>query len=189
MSLGGKRVVVIGGATGIGFAIAELAYAQGATIVIGWSNEARVNGAVKRLHGATGRAVDLRDEAGVANFFDELGAIDHLAITAGDWDGSMFGLIRELDLTRARELLTVRFWGALAAIKHGCRMIAQDGSITLTSGMLAHRPGKGMTMATARQGRSNTWPAALPWISPQCGSTLSVRASSSRTTSSRCRRQ
>ena len=34
MSLDGKCVVVIGGATGIGFAIAELAYAQGATIVI-----------------------------------------------------------------------------------------------------------------------------------------------------------
>ena len=152
MSLDGKRVVVIGGATGIGFAIAELAYAQGATIVIGSSNEAKVNGAVKCLHGATGRAVDLRDEAGVANFFHELGAIDHLAITAGDWDGSMFGPIRELDLTRARELLTVRFWGALAAIKHGCRMIAQDGSITLTSGMLAHRPGKGTTMATAMAG-------------------------------------
>ena len=29
---------------------------------------------------------------------------------------------------------------------------AQDGSITLTSGMLAHRPGKGTTMATAVAG-------------------------------------
>jgi NAD(P)-dependent dehydrogenase (short-subunit alcohol dehydrogenase family) len=152
MSLDGKRVVVIGGASGIGFAVAELARAQGAAVVIGSSTAAKVNAAVERLPGATGRTVDLRDEASVAGFFEELGAFDHLAITAGDWSGSMFTSTRELDLTQARELLTVRFWGVLAAVKHCCRTIAQDGSITLTSGMLAHRPRKGAPLPTAMGG-------------------------------------
>ncbi len=152
MSLNGKRVVVIGGATGIGFAIAELACAQGATIVIGSSNEASVNAAVKRLPGAAGRTLDLREEASVAGFFKELGAFDHLAITAGDWGGPMFVPVRDLDLTQARDLLAVRFWGVLAAVKHCCRTIAQEGSITLTSGMLAHRPRKGAPMATITAG-------------------------------------
>ena len=152
MSLDGKRVVVIGGATGIGFAIAELACEQGATVVIGSSNQANVSAAAERLHGATGRAVDLRDESSIAGFFGELGAFDHLAVTAGDWSGSMFGSIRDLDLAQARELLTIRFWGVIAAVKHGCGTIAQGGSITLTSGMLAHRPRAGTTMATAMSG-------------------------------------
>ena len=152
MSLGGKRVVVIGGATGIGFAIAELACAQGATIVIGSSNEANVKAAAGRLHGATGRAVDLRHEASIGRFFEELGAFDHLAVTAGDWGGPMFVPTRDLDLAQARELLTVRLWGVLAAVKHGCHTIAQDGSVTLTSGMLAHRPRKGAPMATVLGG-------------------------------------
>jgi NAD(P)-dependent dehydrogenase (short-subunit alcohol dehydrogenase family) len=152
MSLDGKRVVVIGGASGIGFAIAELAHAQGAAVVIASSTPANVNAAVERLPGATGRTVDLRDEANVAGFFGELGAFDHLAITAGDWSGSMFVSARDLDLTQARELLSVRFWGVLAAVKHGCRTIAQDGSITLTSGMLAHRPRKGAPLPTAMGG-------------------------------------
>jgi NAD(P)-dependent dehydrogenase (short-subunit alcohol dehydrogenase family) len=152
MSLDGKRVVVIGGASGIGFAVAELARAQGAAVVIGSSTAAKVNAAVERLPGATGRTVDLRDEASVAGFFEELGAFDHLAITAGDWSGSMFTSTRELDLAQARELLTVRFWGVLAAVKHCCRTIAQDGSITLTSGMLAHRPRKGAPLPTAMGG-------------------------------------
>ena len=152
MSLDGKRVVVIGGASGIGFAIAELAHAQGAAVVIASSTPANVNEAVERLPGATGRTVDLRDEANVAGFFGELGAFDHLAITAGDWSGSMFVSARDLDLTQARELLSVRFWGVLAAVKHGCRTIAQDGSITLTSGMLAHRPRKGAPLPTAMGG-------------------------------------
>ncbi len=149
MSLDGKRVVVIGGATGIGFAIAQLAREQGASIVIGSSNAVKVNAAAERLQGATGGVVDLRDEASVRGFFGELGAFDHLAITAGDWSGSMFGSIRDLDLTHARDLLTVRFWGVIAAVKHGCRTIAQDGSITLTSGMLTHRPRKDTPLATA----------------------------------------
>jgi NAD(P)-dependent dehydrogenase (short-subunit alcohol dehydrogenase family) len=153
MSLDGKRVVVIGGASGIGFAVAELARAQGAAVVIGSSAEANVSAAVERLPGAMGRTVDLRDEASVARFFGELGAFDHLAITAGDWGGSMFfASSRDLDLAQARELLDVRFWGVLAAVKHGCRRIAQDGSITLTSGMLTHRPRKGAPMPTALGG-------------------------------------
>jgi NAD(P)-dependent dehydrogenase (short-subunit alcohol dehydrogenase family) len=152
MSLEGKRVVIIGGATGIGFAISELASELGAAIVIASSNEANVGAAVGRIQGATGRSVDLRDEASVADFFGELGAYDHLAITAGDWGGPMFVSTRELDLIQTRELLAVRFWGVLAAMKHGCRTIAQDGSITLTSGMLAHRPMKGAPVATGLAG-------------------------------------
>ncbi len=149
MSLDGKRVVVIGGGSGIGFAVAELARELGAEVVIASSRAATVDAARKRLAGSTGRIVDLRDEAGIAGFFHELGAFDHLAITAGDWSGAMFAPTAEIDLAQARDGLTVRFWGALAAAKHCCRTIAKDGSITLTSGMLAHRPMKGAPIATA----------------------------------------
>ena len=149
MSLDGKRVVVIGGASGIGFAVAELAQALGASVVIGSSGEAKVAAAATRISGATGHAVDLRDETSVAGFFEKLGAFDHLALTAGDWSAAMFGATADIDLAKARDGLTIRFWGALAAAKHGCRTIAQDGSITLTSGMLAHRPMKGAPIATA----------------------------------------
>ena len=149
LSLDGKRVVVIGGGSGIGFAVAELARGLGAELVIASSRAATVEAAVERLTGATGRIIDLRDEPGVAAFFQELGAFDHLAITAGDWGGAMFAPTAEIDLAQARDGLAVRFWGALAAAKHGCRTIAQDGSITLTSGMLAHRPIKGAPIATA----------------------------------------
>lgn len=152
LALKGKRVVIIGGASGIGFAIAELAGALGATVVIASSNLARVTTATERLSGVTGYQVDLRNEASVVDFFAEVGPFDHLAITAGDWSGSMFGAVKELDLIQARELLEVRFWGMIAAVKHGSRSIAQDGSITLTSGLLTHRPRKGTPLATAMGG-------------------------------------
>ena len=149
MSLDGKRVIVVGGASGIGFAVAALSRDLGAEVVIGSSNAANVEAAVARLSGTTGTTVDLRDEASVSRFFENLGAFDHLAITAGDWGGTMFAAARDIDFAAARDGFEVRFWGALAAVKHSCRTIAQDGSITLTSGMLAHRPMKGAPLTTA----------------------------------------
>ena len=148
-SFGGKQVIVIGGASGIGFAVAQLAQEAGAAVVIGSSSEANVQTALGRLPGATGRAVDLRDEASVASFFEGIGPFDHLAVTAGDWSAAMFASTAAIDLAQARDGLTVRFWGAFAAAKYACRTITQDGSITLTSGMLAHRPMKGAPIATA----------------------------------------
>jgi NAD(P)-dependent dehydrogenase (short-subunit alcohol dehydrogenase family) len=149
MSLDGKRVVMIGGASGIGFAVAALSREIGAEVVIASSTAAKVDAAVGRLSGTTGGAVDLRSETSVSRFFETLGAFDHLAITAGDWGGAMFADTRNLDLAAARDGLEVRFWGVLAAVKHASRTIAPNGSITLTSGMLAHRPMKGAPLATA----------------------------------------
>jgi NAD(P)-dependent dehydrogenase (short-subunit alcohol dehydrogenase family) len=152
MSLDGKRVIVIGGASGIGFAVAALSRELGAEVVIASSNAANVDAAVGRLSGTTGSTVDLRNEASVSRLFEKLGAFDHLAITAGDWGGTMFAATRDLDLAAARDVFEVRFRGALAAVKHGSRTIAPNGSITLTSGILAHRPRKGAPLATAGGG-------------------------------------
>ncbi|SEC72386.1 NAD(P)-dependent dehydrogenase, short-chain alcohol dehydrogenase family [Bradyrhizobium erythrophlei] len=152
MSLDGKRVIAIGGSSGIGFAVAALAREQGAEVVIASSKPANVDAAVARLPGSAGMTVDLRDEAGVSRFFDQVGAFDHLAITAGDQGLPAFGATRDLDLVAAREALTLRFWGSLAAVKHASRVIAANGSITLTGGLLAHRPQKGMPFVTAAAG-------------------------------------
>jgi len=149
MSLEGKRVVVIGGASGIGFAVAALSRGIGAEVVIASRDAARVAAAVERLPGAAGGAVDLRDEASVSGFFETLGAFDHLAITAGDWGGTRFVATKDLDLAAARDGLEIRFWGVLAAVKYGSRTIASKGSITITSGLMAHRPRKGAPLATA----------------------------------------
>ena len=152
MSLAGKRVAIIGGASGIGFAVAQLAQAQGGAVIIGSSGEGNVKAAVGRLAGATGHTVDVRDEGSVRRFFDQVGAFDHLVLTAGDWGGLMMRPTADIDITAAQQMLAVRFWGVIAAAKHAIRTIAPDGSITLTGGLLAHRPLKGAPLATALGG-------------------------------------
>jgi NAD(P)-dependent dehydrogenase (short-subunit alcohol dehydrogenase family) len=65
MDLNGKRVVVLGGTSGIGLAVAEAAARAGATPVVASSNPARVQAALAGLpQGAEGEALDLRDEGG-----------------------------------------------------------------------------------------------------------------------------
>ena len=150
-TLEGQRVVVIGGSSGIGLAVAECALADGAEVVVGSSNPANVEAVVQRLgNAASGSAVDVKDEASVEAFLAGVGAFDHLVFTAGDWGPSLFsGPAAQLDFASVDAGLQVRFWGALKAIKHALPRIAATGSITLTDGVLVHRPRKGMPLTAA----------------------------------------
>ena len=151
--LDGKRVVVLGGSSGIGFAVARAALDQGAKVHIGSSGPAKVEAALARLgEGAGGGTVNLTDEASVAAFFAQAGGFDHLAYTAGDWGGSATKVGPSFDLAIAKSGFDTRFWGILLAVKYAMAHMATDGSITLTSGLYAHRPAKGSTLATAVTG-------------------------------------
>ena len=70
-----KRVVVVGGSSGIGLAVAQQAASQGAKVVIVSSNAERVQKAVECISGeAQGQAVDVSDEGAVGTFFAKLGS-------------------------------------------------------------------------------------------------------------------
>lgn len=147
--LDGSKVVVIGGASGVGFAVAAAAQEAGATVVVGSSQTPRIEAAAAKLgKGARGLTVDVKDEASVAAFFDAIGPFDHLVFTAGDW-GHMMGATSSLDVEASKARMEVRLWGAARAAKHAIRHIAKDGSFTLTGGMLAHRPMPGAPLTTA----------------------------------------
>jgi NAD(P)-dependent dehydrogenase (short-subunit alcohol dehydrogenase family) len=152
--LSGKRVVVVGGTSGIGFAVAKAALESGANVFVASSGAGNVEAAVARLGaGADGAAMNVRDEASVAAVFERLGGLDHLVYTAGDWTALRTPRsIPELDLAEAGSVFAIRFWGALTAIKYASRIIAKDGSITLTDGVVARRPRKGAVLSTAMAG-------------------------------------
>jgi NAD(P)-dependent dehydrogenase (short-subunit alcohol dehydrogenase family) len=149
-----QRVVVIGGSSGIGFAVARCSLDAGAQVVVGSSDRGKVDAAVARLGaGATGAVVDVRDEASVAEFFEGVDGFDHLVFTAGDWERiRVSNPIASLDLAVAGDVFSVRFWGALLAIKHALPGLSEQGSCTLTNGMVAHRPRKGAVLNTAMAG-------------------------------------
>src|ERR1700704_6591168 len=79
-----KRVVVLGGSSGIGLEVAKQAASQGASVVIASSSAERVQKALECVGGeAQGQAIDVSDDRAVATFFSKLGTFDHLVFTAG----------------------------------------------------------------------------------------------------------
>jgi len=152
MTLDNARILVVGGGSGIGFAVAEAARAEGADVMIASTNAERLTAAVARLGGATSAVLDLTEEGAVAAFFAASGRFDHVVSTAGDWGKARRGPFAEMNLDDAAALFGVRFWGAAKLAKHAAAALAPGGSLTLTSGMSAFMPQKGSVMATAMAG-------------------------------------
>jgi NAD(P)-dependent dehydrogenase (short-subunit alcohol dehydrogenase family) len=143
-----KRVVIVGGSSGIGLAVAEEVALQGAEVVIVSSNAARVQEAIKSIGGeARGEAVDVSDEKAVEIFFTNLGAFDHLVFTAGD--SLQLQELADTDLKQARGAFELRYWSALATVKYGSRQIRKGGSIVLTTGVAGRRPHSGWVIAAS----------------------------------------
>lgn len=152
MQLAAKRVLVIGGASGIGFAVAKGAIADGARVTIASTNLTRLQAAAERLGGVETAPLDVTDEGAVRTYFAAAEHFDHIVFTAGDWGSARRAAIADIDLTAAQSLFRVRFWGAVSVAKHGARHVSPGGSLTLTGGMSAHRPQKGSAIATAMAG-------------------------------------
>jgi NAD(P)-dependent dehydrogenase (short-subunit alcohol dehydrogenase family) len=148
MDLANKRVVVLGGTSGIGFAVARKAADQGAAIVVASSKEDNVNRAKKFLSGtAEGVTLDLSSEESIKSFFGRIGEFDHLVYTAGE--SLLTEPLATLSLERARKFFDIRFWGVFLAVKYGAPSIRRGGSIVLTSGMASRRPAKGRSMVSS----------------------------------------
>src|ERR1700722_10838261 len=80
-----SRVVVLGGTSGIGLAVALAAAVAGAQVVVGSRSAGSVERALAQLPGsAAGRAVDVTAPGSLQSFFAGAGEFDHLAYTAGD---------------------------------------------------------------------------------------------------------
>ena len=109
------------------------------------SRRENVDRAVARLpKGTEGYAIDLSNEEHVRDFFNHIGACDHLVFTAGE--RVQRSAVSETKVEQARHFFDLRFWGAFMAAKYGSSQIRPGGSIVLTSGIAGRRPHKGRTV-------------------------------------------
>jgi len=146
--LEGKKIVILGGSSGIGLATAKAAATAGAEVIIVSGNQQRIDKALAELSaGSRGFGADLRDEDQVANLFSKIGQFDHLVFTAGE--ALQLGAIGELEVTAAKQFFDLRYWGAFTSIKYAAPYINKGGSITLTGGCASLRPGKGWSLVAS----------------------------------------
>nr|WKF60349.1 3-alpha-hydroxycholanate dehydrogenase (NADP(+)) [Paraburkholderia busanensis] len=143
-----QRVVIIGGTSGIGFAVARAAHDAGAAVVVISSRERKVADAVAALGTrAEGHAADLTDEAALPALFERIGPFDHLVYSAGD--ALQIGPLPDIDRDTIRKAFDVRVFGAMTAVKHAVPYLRTGGSVVLTSGVASLRPQKGWSLAAS----------------------------------------
>jgi NAD(P)-dependent dehydrogenase (short-subunit alcohol dehydrogenase family) len=147
LSLSGKRVIVVGGKTGMGLGIARAAHAAGAAVTVA---SRRISPADERPDLAEFEQIslDIRDEAAVREAFETIGNLDHLAVTAAPDMGS-WGAFMDADMRGVRSYMEGKFLGSWACARYATPHLASIGSITFLTGGTAIRPKLGFTAVTS----------------------------------------
>ncbi len=134
MQLAGKKVVVVGGSSGIGLATAEMAKSEGAEVIIASRNAEKLNAAAAKL-GAKAIPTDVTSDDSVASLFRQCGPVDHVVVTAAQLRTGPF---KSVSMDDVRATMEGKFWGAWRCAR--AADIRAGGSLTLVSGFLSVRP-------------------------------------------------
>lgn len=155
--LQGKRVLVVGGTSGIGFCVAEACVEFGATVTVASSRQEKIDKTIQRLttsypdaktrisgHACDLASSDVEDQLKTLfEFATKDGKLDHVVNTAGD----SFGLIQLKDITAEdiQKQSRVRFVGTLLMAKQAPQYMHQtrQSSITSTGGVNSTKPAAG----------------------------------------------
>jgi NAD(P)-dependent dehydrogenase (short-subunit alcohol dehydrogenase family) len=146
MQFTGKKVVVVGGSSGIGLSTAELAKQEGADVIIASRNAERLNAAAERL-GAKAIPADVTSDESVASLFRACGPVDHVVITAAQLRSGPF---KTVSMDDVRGTMEGKFWGAWRVAR--AAEIRPGGSLTLVSGYLSIRPRPNSAIVGAANG-------------------------------------
>src|SRR6516165_12181328 len=155
MLLKGKKVVVVGGSSGIGLATAELAKGEGADVIIASRNVERLDAAANRLN-AVAIPADVTSDESVTELFRRCGAVDHVVVTAAQLRTGPFRTVAMEDVHATME---EKFWGAWRVAREA--VIRPGGSLTLVTGFLSVRPRPNSAIIGAANGALESLARAL----------------------------
>lgn len=138
-SLQEKTVVIVGGASGIGRATAEMAAAEGAHVVLSSRNEAKLREAASAMGDRVSHIpLDMTDEPSVAAWKDALPEVDYLVISASS---AAHGPFASAEMAPLRAMFDAKFFGPYLTAREALPKIKKGGAIMLFSGVLSRRPG------------------------------------------------
>ncbi|MFZ2178613.1 MAG: SDR family NAD(P)-dependent oxidoreductase [Rhodococcus sp. (in: high G+C Gram-positive bacteria)] len=142
-----RSAIVVGGASGIGAAIARALAVDGATVTVADRNIDQARELASELgpdHDAA--QVDVTDESSIRELFESVlstrGRVDIAVNSAGI---SVAGAITELPVEKFRLVVDVCLTGAFLVVKHAGRVMSEGGVIISLSSLNARQPGTGMS--------------------------------------------
>jgi NAD(P)-dependent dehydrogenase (short-subunit alcohol dehydrogenase family) len=160
-SLHDRRVLIIGGSSGMGFATAERAIALGASVAIAARGLDRLADAASRLSRdkpVPHTSLHIEDRLAVADFLQANAPFDHLVLPGSTVVPSLYG---DLTPVSARAAFDSKFWGPFWAVFDARPHMRPGGSVVLYSGIAAHRPVKGYVVGAAINGAINALTRSL----------------------------
>lgn len=138
-----RTALVIGGASGIGWATAKALAADGARVTVADLNGESAAARAAELGGAHAAAtVDVTDEGSVAALFEQTGPLDVVVATAGF---SNMSLIVDMPVDQFRSVVDVCLTGSLIVGKYAGRHLRDDGALVWISSLNARQPAAGMS--------------------------------------------
>ncbi|HEY3508737.1 MAG TPA: SDR family oxidoreductase [Kribbella sp.] len=154
-----EHVVIVGGGSGMGRALAAELVAQGSEVTVAGRSPDKLE-AVRRELGVRTVATDLASEPDIGRLFATTGRVDHIVTTAADVGGA-YQPVGSYDVTAARAAIDSKLIGPLLLAKHGAPVLEPGGSIVFTSGIAAYRPGPRASLLAALNGALASLAAAL----------------------------
>lgn len=153
--LGNDTVLIVGGGSGMGLALAKRCLDVGSDVVIVGRDGDKLRRACEALGSPPSLeaiAADIVQEDQVADLFGRIGPLDHIVSTAADIEGA-YEMLPSLELEAAQRVVGSKFYGPLLLAKHGAPALSAAGSITFTSGIAAYRPAaRGSVVAAVNAG-------------------------------------
>jgi NAD(P)-dependent dehydrogenase (short-subunit alcohol dehydrogenase family) len=146
IELAGSRVVVVGGSSGIGKAVAKQALDAGAVVTIGSRSVDKLASAAADLGGVAWASIDVTSEESVRAFFEQIDSLDHLIVCPGDLAS---GTVFDVPMEQVRSCLDTKIVGQMLCVRHGARKISQNGSVVLLSGVAGYRATPGLSVTSA----------------------------------------
>lgn len=138
-----REAVVIGGASGIGWATASALAGQGCRVTIADLNAGAARERAAELgHPHTSAYVDVTDEDSVEQLFDSAAPLDIAVNCAGF---SNVGLITDMAAEDFRAVIDVCLNGAFIVAKHAGRQLREGGSLVQISSLNGRQPAAGMS--------------------------------------------
>lgn len=142
-----QRTLIIGGTSGIGFAVANLLTQRSDKVILAGRNVDKLQAAQQRLAAeAEIHVLDIANEAQLAELAGTLGKVDNIIVTSASF--AQGGALSTLSLSAAKEAFDTKFWGSLAVAKYLSPCLNPRGTLTFTTGFLARRPIAGTMVKT-----------------------------------------